>query len=441
MIRNEEDIKALNKKYRFSDYIDENPYHRDNPDSPINAMPILFKDNGSLAGAPITWGNKNLNENPFYTDVKSNVQTLIESAGGIPVGTTITPEMSLSIVTEPTWRQSLGNYWDQTKTAGGSTGGGAVACAAGAAPICLGSDGGGSIRVPASLNGVLGLKPSRGRTSSGPYNIGNWDGIATSGILTRDVANLSNTLKVLSYPFVGDPFSQPNNIFDYQELQENPIKTAKIGFTSKPPGDLCGIDPTVKMMLLEAVDLLSKDFELTEAYPQKFDDASIRGHFLNIIAANAFKSAGELMTISESNIEDLDPEVQYFYEAGSHITAGSHISTVNETYNWANDAKAWWNDFDILLTPTTASVTPDLGDYGKDPITVADGLTAFSYVQNITGLPSISIPFWFPTSENELATPMGIMMTAAPYKENLLLQMADYIENHRPWSQNYLNSN
>lgn len=451
MILNYKTISELNDQYGFCEVLlDEKTIleHKvDNPTSELNNIPVLYKDNGKLSYAPIVFGNKALHEqkktDPLFP-LKSNVQNLLEAAGTFSVGTTATPELSLSTVTENTWRQPpISNPWDQKKATGGSTGGGALACAIGAAPICIGSDGGGSTRMPASLNGVLGIKPTRGRISRGPLASTNWDGIAEDGILTRDVKTMANTLQVISQTFVNDSFYHENNILDYKNLIDVDLKNIKIGFTAKVPGDLCDISLRSIEVVNEAVDFLTEEFnnqmQITESYPTKFDDISIREHFLSIVAANTAKSASDIMHISGAQLEDLEPETQYFYELGQQLSASDHIRSIEEMYSWSSQCKKWWEDFDVLLTPATASDTPNLGDYEVNSVEVSNGLTAYTYLQNINGLPSLTIPWDFPVGEGVEGptTPMGIMLTGAPYQENLLLKIASLIEEARPWHHHY----
>ena len=173
---------------------------------PLFGVPCPVKDLNALAGAPRAVGSRAVGGTP--SDHDDGIVTRLKAAGAIPIGTTAAPEFGLPCYTEPDGRAATVTPWDHTRMAGGSSGGAAAAVGAGQVPIAQGSDGGGSIRIPASCCGVVGLKPSRGRVSAGPYGI-DGPGLVCGGVLTRTVRDTAAALDVLSGPWPGDPFYAP----------------------------------------------------------------------------------------------------------------------------------------------------------------------------------------------------------------------------------------
>ena len=169
---------------------------------PLFGVPCPVKDLNALAGAPRAVGSRAVGGTP--SDHDDGIVTRLKAAGAIPIGTTAAPEFGLPCYTEPDGRAATVTPWDHTRMAGGSSGGAAAAVGAGQVPIAQGSDGGGSIRIPASCCGVVGLKPSRGRVSAGPYGI-DGPGLVCGGVLTRTVRDTAAALDVLSGPWRGTP--------------------------------------------------------------------------------------------------------------------------------------------------------------------------------------------------------------------------------------------
>src|SRR5439155_18627749 len=180
------------------------------PDGPFRGAPIVVKDlDGTLAGAPYSGGNRLLKSLHYTPAVTSYLFAKLEAAGFVIVGKTNTPELGLMTSTEPQAHGPTHNPWDTTRTPGGSSGGSAAAVASGMVPVAHAGDGGGSIRIPSSMCGLFGLKPSRGRVSVGPDEPDPWSGFVVRHVVTRSVRDSAAVLEVLQGYMTGDPVSAP----------------------------------------------------------------------------------------------------------------------------------------------------------------------------------------------------------------------------------------
>ncbi|HUI48597.1 MAG TPA: amidase [Acidimicrobiia bacterium] len=408
------------------------------PNGPYTGVPIVVKDfDGTLAGAPYHAGNEALKEAKHVATTTSSLFRKLEGAGFVIVGKANTPEFGLMPTTEPQAYGPTHNPWDLSRSSGGSSGGSAAAVASGMVPVAHAGDGGGSIRVPASMCGLFGLKPSRGRISLGPDEHESWAGLVVRHVVTRTVRDSAAVLDVLQGYMTGDWYTAPPPARAYTGELGAPAGTLRVGLLTSAPLGLATVDAECVAATEETARLLeSLGHIVVEAAPPALDDATLLETFTTVMLASL---RADLATV-ESEIgrpvtaADMEPSTWASYEAAGAIDAGAYVAALTKMQSWARHAIAWWLDdgFDLLLTPTLCEPPPVLGDL-TDPETGGGRLLPFVLFTapfNVTGQPAMSVPLT--TSASGL--PIGSQLVAAPYREDTLIRVASQLEQARPWS-------
>ena len=412
----------------------------DLPDGPLRGVPILVKDlDGSLAGAPLHLGNRLLKERGHVATYDSELIARLRRAGCVVVGKTNTPEFGLLPTTEPRAYGPTRNPWNTEHSPGGSSGGSAAAVAAGLVPVAHAGDGGGSIRTPASHCGLVGLKPSRGRTSLAPDLGEAWAGLVARHALTRTVGDSAAVLDVIAGAHPGDPYTAPQPARPFtDEVGADPGRL-RIGVRTEAPSGLAVVDPRVVDAVDDAAALLESLGHVVEpASPAGLDMPELLTAFSTIFATNVGFDVDQLARIVGRDItaDDVEPFTWMHYEVGRSITAGDYVEALRIAHEWTRGMVAWWQDYDLLLTANTAEPAPRLGDIvdaGADPVRAyerAVPFAAFTVPSNVTGQPAISVPLsWSPEG-----IPIGVQLVADQYREDVLLRVASQLEIARPWS-------
>jgi amidase len=385
-------------------------------------VPLPVKDLTETAGIRTTLSTRAFADNVPARD--TTVVRRLREAGFVLLGKTNTPELGLIPFTTSELNGTTRNPWDVARTAGGSSGGAAAAVAAGLAPAAHGSDGGGSIRIPASCCGVYGLKPSRGRVSPAPYP--DVYGLATAGPITRTVADAAALLDVLAGPEVGDVYrcAPPPRPFA-AEVGADPGRL-RVAWTVEPPLE-APVDRACVRAAEEAAALLAElGHDVVEAAPPWRSDALL-----------------PLFTRVWQTIPTLyGPDARAGYEPLAAALAAQADTTSSSDYvhaqlalqAYARAVVAFWDGFDLLLTPTLAlpPVPHDWQDVEPEPLrrfARNAQFTPFAAVANLTGQPSASLPLH--SSDDGL--PVGVMLTARPEDEATLLRVSAQLEAARPW--------
>lgn len=404
------------------------------PDGPFRGVPFLVKDLGcEMAGEPHTQGNQALKDTDVRAAYDSYLYESIRGAGFITLGRTNTPELGGTITTEPEAFGPSRNPWNTDHSTGGSSGGSAAAVAAGMVPMAHASDGGGSIRVPASECGLVGLKPSRGRISQGPKVGEGWAGATTDGVVSRSVRDTATMLDVMSGRRTGDPYiaAPPTRPFA-DEMGVDPGRL-RIGLAPSHAG--VTTDPECVTAVEAAGALLeSLGHHVEVAQPEAFFDATFSRHFVTIVAVATAVDLADMGTSIGRSITEGDVEASNWLmgSIGRAVPAADYIASVNWVHSWSRRLQAWWDDFDVLVSPVIAVPPPPIG-WLSDPELGTERLTSilqFTAQFNVSGQPAMSLPLHW--SSDDL--PIGVQFVGPIDDEALLIRLASQLETAAPWA-------
>lgn len=398
---------------------------RGDPLGPLHGVPVPIKDLNSVAGQPNTMSSLAILDTP-QTMTDPDVQLLFD-AGAIPLGRTNSPEFGALTVSENARHGKTRNPWNPARTSGGSSGGASAAVAAGLAPVAHASDGGGSIRVPASVTGLVGLKPSRGRV---PTLVRGWEHSTTEGAITRTVYDAALMLDVMGR---ADPlawYSAPDPSRPYvEEVGADPGRL-RIGLLLEAPTGLPVDEECAEAALAAAQALRDCGHEVVETRPKMFSHEAIMGFTWTIISASTY-------AIEVDDPEAVDPYIRRRRETALEITAGDYARAAARLQAESREVVAQWcRDFDVLLTPTTAVVAPPVGPVYDEANSDPDGprltetrMVSFTAFVNIAGLPAISLPVHMTAD----GLPVGAQLVGAPYDEATLLRLSAQLEPRFGW--------
>jgi amidase len=412
------------------------------PSGPFRGVPIVVKDlDGTLAGTPYHAGNRALKGAGYIAPRTSYLFEKLEQAGFVIVGKTNTPEFGLMPVAEPEVYGPTRNPWDPKHTSGGSSGGSAAAVASGMVPVAHAGDGGGSIRIPASMCALFGLKPSRGRVSLGPDESEGWAGLVVRHVLSRSVRDSAALLDVLEGYMPGDFYTAPPPARPYaNEVGADPGRL-RIGLRRDATAKLAATDPECVAAVEDAARLLESLGHTVEvASPAALDKASMLDTFTKIASAAAAAEIAEIGELVGRTLtaDDVEAATWVFNELAGTVSSVDYVRALHEGQSWARRVVSWWfaDGFDLLLTPTLAEPPPMVGDVAAtadDPLRALSRMVPFGVNTapfNVTGQPAISLPtFW-----SAAGLPIGVQLVGAPNREDVLLRVAAQVEAARPWA-------
>jgi amidase len=391
---------------------------------PFHGVPVSIKDLHDTAGIRTTYGCATYADYVPMQDTTA-VRRLRE-AGFIVLGKTNAPELGTVPVTESALHGVCRNPWDTNRTPGGSSGGAAAALAAGLCPISHGSDGGGSIRIPASCCGVFGLKPARGRVSSGPDRGDSLAGLATDGPIARTVEDAAAMLDVMAGYELGDPYWAPPPARPFRDEVGAPVDVLRVAFTTTPP-TYAPVDAECVAAVEETAKLLeSLGHKVEEAEPDWFDPELI-SHFFNV-----WQLVPVYNEISDyTQLEDLN---RSFGELSEQTSVATFVRSMIALQRLSRRIVSMWKDFDLLLTPTLALEPVPVGWITQDPdpgmqFARCGFFTPFTPQANLTGQPAVSLPLYW----TEGGLPIGVQLIGGPADEALLLRVSAQLEEARPW--------
>lgn len=400
---------------------------------PLLGVPCPIKDLTMVAGVPMTAGSAALAD--FVPEVDDGVVTRLREAGTVMIGKTNTPEFGMPCYTEPDIAPPARTPWDLTRIAGGSSGGAAAAVAAGIVPIAHGSDGGGSIRIPAAACGLVGLKPSRGRVSTGPHGV---DGaaLATHGVLTRTVADTAAALDVLSRGWPGDSYRLEVPDGGFREASRRPPGSLVVGVLTDP---IIAPDTEVHPQALAAVrraeELLTGMGHEIRSAPVPFPAKEWEPFraLWGVMAASA--------PLPPEAEENLVPLTRWLRESGAGVSGLSYAAAITAGQQLTRTAAAAWADFDVILTPSLAAPPPPIGQLRNDADPAADfeaqmAFTPWTSTWNILGWPAMSLPLhWAAPADGASVLPFGVTIGAPRIgSEGLLLSLGAALEAADPWT-------
>lgn len=390
---------------------------------PFHGVPIPIKDLTETAGIRTTWSSRAFADTVPREDV--NVVRRIRDAGFAVIGKTNTPEFGLTAVTESDLNGDCRNPWDPSRTPGGSSGGAAAAVAAGLAPIAHGSDGGGSIRIPASCCGLFGVKPARGRVSTAPY--GDVFGFSTPGPLARTVRDAAAFLDAIAGYEAGDPHWAPPPERPFLDECEHDPGRLRIALALDPPVET-EVDAECLAAARAAAELLeSLGHEVVEAAPPWRSD-----EFFPLFMA-VWSVIPALYPVRDPSV--LEPLARYFLAQAAEMDASQPVLALARLQALSRRIIAFCLDYDAVLTPTLALPPVAIG-WIREPQEPAEQVmraakfTPYTQIANVTGLPAVSVPLHWSAK----GLPIGVMLTGRPAGEAALFRLSAQLEQARPWA-------
>ncbi len=398
------------------------------PEARLWGIPCTIKDLTETVDQPTTFGSKAFRGH--QTDFDAEIVTRVRRAGGIVLGKTNTPEFGLRATTENLLYGPTRNPWNRAYNPGGSSGGSAAAVAAGMGPLSQGTDGGGSIRNPASCCRIVGLKPTRGRVPAAPSSYEVWAGLSTDGPLGRTVRDVAVLLDVIAGPVTGEPYGLPKPTTSFLDACDSRLGRLRIAFTVNPPHGTVHPD-IVDVVLKAARTLESLGHEVSEAGP---DLGGLRADFRTIIAGNA---PTLLDAIEPALLSELEPSTLSLLVRSVGLGAAEYCRAVNHARSRSAEMMRFWEHYDFLLTPAMTNLPSVLGAmpsaYDVDTIwaEISD-LGAFTYPFNLSGQPGLSVPGGWSRADN---LPIGVQLVGPHGADGRLLALGSEFEEAQPWSE------
>ncbi|GAA2149818.1 amidase [Kitasatospora kazusensis] len=402
---------------------------------PLHGVPFLLKDLGpSAAGIEATLGSAFM---AGYTPAAgSELVERFRRAGLRVLGKTNSAEFGVLPTTEPRFHGPTRNPWDRTRSAGGSSGGSAAAVAAGLVPIAHANDAGGSIRIPAAACGVFGLKPTRARTPLGPSVGDLMNGLASEHVVTRSVRDSAAVLDAVAGPAVGDPYWAPPAPDSYLAATlRDPARPLRIAVSTAPAAG--PVDPECVAAVERTARLCTELGHQVVWTEPSVGFADLADPFLVVWAAgvsSAITAAGALS--GRTPVPELFEELTWsLYEQGRAVSAADYLLAVIRLQQAARTLGRFQEDYDALLTPTTAGPAPLLGSFAQGG-TDQQMARAVEFVHetplaNLTGQPAMSVPLQWTAA----GLPVGVHFTGRFGDEAGLLCLAAQLERAQPWAQ------
>ncbi len=395
---------------------------------PFAGVPFLIKDLAAIAGVPCSMGSRLFDG--YVPTQDAELVARFRAAGFNFFGNSNTPEVGLAATTESVRLGACRNPWNLDHTPGGSSGGAAAAVAAGIVPVAHASDGGGSIRIPASCCGLVGLKPSRGRTPAH-----GWGGMSTGLVVSRTVRDTAAVLDAIHGPTTGDHFHAPYQATSFlAEMEQDPspqrIALDLRPFTGEPLHEEC------RAAVMRAAGTFEDLGHHVEEAEIPLDHAEWGGAVAGIVAANVAatvnKRAREIGVTPTG--DHLERNTLAVYGFGNAMTAEQYVASIGRIAELSREVGAFLVDYDLILSPTLVSPPVKVGwlDPDGDPIEYAERFRrywGFTNLYNATGQPAISLPL----HRTPDGLPIGVQLAARYGDEATLLRMARTLEVATPW--------
>ncbi len=397
----------------------------------LAGVPCPIKDLAEVAGVAFEGGSATQRGNiGRRTDA---VAATLAAAGTVMVGKTATPEFGFPCYTEPEGAPPAVTPWDVTRGAGGSSGGAAAAVAAGIVPLAHASDGGGSIRIPASSCGVVGLKPSRGRVPTGPDRVPG-PGLVSDGVITRTVRDTALALDVLAAGPApgGESHHVPPEPGGFLAACDRPATGVRVGVLVGPV-----ISATAEVAAVCAAAALATASWL-DALGHHVDSAPVPFPAERWDAFSSVWAVGALgIPLPDGAEDELRPLTRWLRERGRTVAGATYAQALADIQRLTHETHRNWAAFDVVLTPTLARPPARVGELRDDEDPAGDfaaqvDYTPWTSVANLTGRPSISLPLHRALIDG-VELPLGVMLTGRVGEEALLLRLATQLEQEHPW--------
>ncbi len=408
-------------------------------DTPLYGVPTLLKDLGAEAIDFRSHNGSRLYHNTVYS-YDSTIFQRIRKTGLIPYARTTSPELGIGPTSEAgVYGEPTRNPWNLKHTSGGSSGGSGAAVAAGIVPIAHGSDGGGSVRIPASCCGLVGIKPTRARLPDGPGSGEGWAGMAIDGFLTRSVRDSALMLDQCSGGDLGAPYAAPPLKTGFMKAMEAKLPSLRVAILNT---DFMG--NAVHKECRHAVALTAYSLRQlghhvsTWSSPLGDDVKDMMLAWTKIVAAGTLLSVRYKKDIETVKPNDVDGVTYGAMQLGKTVSGADYLQSINTVHAFGRKMARLLEEFDILVSPTLAEppaktgrfkpVNSDFLDYRSGP----DGVFAYSpytAIFNASGQPAMSLPlYWTPDD-----LPVGVHFAAAYGNDEMLVSLARQLEQAMPW--------
>ncbi len=399
------------------------------PDGPFKGVPFLLKDLGMLLTGTVTSMGSGMFRD-FVPQFNSTLVNRYVESGVVIFGKTNSPEFGALPVTEPKLFGPTRNPWNLDRTPGGSSGGASAAVAAGILPMANASDGGGSIRIPASCAGLVGLKPTRGRTPAGPIGGEGWAGQSISHVVSKTVRDSATMLDATTGPEPGNPYEPPHFSGKFaDEVGKDPGKLRVALFTQKiGSGEFTD---EVKSALAATATLMGDlGHEVVEAAPD-YDAMALDHAIMVIVAANTSSMVKQREHVlgRKATEDDIEPFTRALMDMAGNFSAEDYARAVQVNQGTGRILGRFHEQYDVILAPTLSMPPVPIGFMDEDPATGLPQFMGNTGLFNQTGQPSISLPLCF--SSDKL--PIGMMFSAAFGNDALLIRLASQLEAAYPW--------
>lgn len=402
----------------------------------FHGVPFLRKDYGASEAGRLQENGSRLFKG-FRSDIDSYFFCRAREAGLRTIGRTTTSELAATVMTESILNGITGNPWDLARSAGGSSGGAAAAVAAGITPIAHGNDGGGSVRIPASWCGLVGLNPSRGRVSGGPNNQDASFGLSREFVLCRTVRDMAAALDVFSGPHPGDPFIIVQPSRPYVEELSQPTGRLKVG-VAKTSWGAVNLDAQVLQAVEATAALLQEMGHTVTDIEAPYEPVEYSRLYITPTTASWIENAARAMgrTISANTLEPVTLK-RYEFSRGLPVSRAADRQEALRRMRFRVGEAI--HGFDILLTPTMPIVAvPHGGIYSSTNQSVSaeeymeadTTMCQYTGLFNVTGQPSVSLPL----AQSVSGLPIGIQIVGRFGDEATLVRVARDLEEARPWS-------
>ena len=422
----------------------------------FGGVPFLVKDLAQeQEGVLCSYGCQGLKERGYAPPYTAEIVLRWLKAGFVIFGRTNAPEFGLSIVTEPRAWGPARNPWDLERSPAGSSGGSAAAVAAGIVALAGANDLGGSIRIPASVCGLFGFKPGRGRTPWGPERGEMMLGAAVNHVITRSVRDSAALLDATIGPELASPFvvAPPERPYRAEILGDGP--RLRIAFSTRSPfgGE---VDAEARHAVDDAAALLSSRGHFVEPGEPKIDGEALIGDLSRLVFVSTTLATHEVLRRAGRSAQRFEPETRLLARLGRALRADEIAESFERWQDYVSSLNRFLQNFDVFLTPTTAAPPPKIGEtttpkalvlfaelvcrLGLSRAVVASGRVEplvrqklgwapFSVLANLTGVPAMSVPLhWTPQG-----LPMGVHFLAGAGGEGVLFALAGELERAKPW--------
>lgn len=392
---------------------------------PLHGVVCPIKDLDFVAGVRCTMGSAVMEIVP---DIDENVVTQLRRGGLVFTGKTNAPELGLPCYTEPDVAPPARTPWDLTRSAGGSSGGSAAAVAAGLAPIAHGNDGGGSVRIPAAVNGLVGIKPSRGRISNGPLQdiVGD---LVHQGPLARSVSDAAALLDAMAGPFPGDPLCAVGPLHGtFLQAASREPQPLRIGYYVESGVTLGAPSPDVVAAMEHTIALLGELGHQVEEIAPPFQS------WLMQLFESLYAILAAISPLSEEQEAGVRPLTAYLRNKAVDVTGVQLAQTLSLLRMSARAGVAGAADFDVVVAPTLSRAPALVGELRNDADPAADFAAQIEYAPycapyNVTGQPAMNVPLnW-----TDAGLPIGVQLIGRANDEETIISLAGQLERAEPW--------